>query len=68
MRQEGSTIEKRMEENAQAVQENKDIGRKKEEVDLRKGNILLNNRRDLIGLPEKEKEEIRETVIGIPGQ
>lgn len=57
-----------MEENAQAVQENKDIGRKKEEVDLRKGNILLNNRRDLIGLPEKEKEEIRETVIGIPGQ
>ncbi|ROL52203.1 hypothetical protein DPX16_6080 [Anabarilius grahami] len=72
-------IEKRMEENAHAVKENKeDIGRMKEEImDLRKENVALKQqcleqarykrRWDLrlIGLPEKEKEDTREVVIGI---
>ncbi len=72
-------IEKTMEENAHAVKENKeDIGELKKEVaDLRKENISLRQqcleharykrRWDLrlIGLPEKEKEDTRETVIGI---
>ncbi|ROL47897.1 hypothetical protein DPX16_18174 [Anabarilius grahami] len=72
-------IEKRMEENAHAVKENKEvIGRMKEEImDLRKENISLKQqcleqarykrRWDLrlIGLPEKEKEDTREVVIGI---
>ncbi len=72
-------IEKTMEENAHAVKENKeDIGELKKEVaDLRKENISLRQqcleharykrRWDLrlIGLTEKEKEDTRETVIGI---
>lgn len=72
-------IERRMEENAHAVKENKeDIGRMKEEImDLRKENVSLKQlcleqarykrRWDLrlIGLPEKEKEDTREVVIGI---
>jgi len=72
-------IEKRMEENAHTVKENKeDIGRMKDEImDLRKENVSLKQqcleqarykrRWDLrlIGLPEKEKEDTREVVIGI---
>ncbi|KAL1264144.1 hypothetical protein QQF64_004499 [Cirrhinus molitorella] len=72
-------IEKTMEENAQAVKVNKeDIGElKKELADVRKENISLRQqcleharykrRWDLrlIGLPEKENEDTRETVIGI---
>ncbi|KAL0146654.1 hypothetical protein M9458_057994 [Cirrhinus mrigala] len=68
-----------MEENAHAVKENKeDIGELKKEVaDLRKENIswrqqCLEHARykrrwdlRLIGLPEKENEDTRETVIGI---
>lgn len=68
-----------MEENAHAVEKNKeDIGELKKEVaDLRKENISLRQqcleharykrRWDLrlIGLPEKEIEDTREAVIGI---
>lgn len=67
-----------MEENAHAVKENKeDIGElKKEMTDLRKENIAMRQqcleharykrRWDLrlIGLPEKENENARESVIG----
>ncbi|KAL0190564.1 hypothetical protein M9458_013262, partial [Cirrhinus mrigala] len=72
-------IDKSMEENAHAVKENKkDIGKMRKEItDLRKENISLRQqcleharykrRWDLrlIGLPEKENEDTRETVIGI---
>lgn len=73
------SIEHRIEEDGKAIKENKeDIGKMKEEMaDLRKENFTLKQqcleharykrRWDLrlMGLPEKDKEDTREVVIGI---